>query len=204
MTLLPVASASAEIVRFTNGRLMTVDFCRFEGDSVTFVMRGGGEIKAPRDIVADVLPDEVPFARTVAVEALAASPTAARPRQSLTALKILVDRVAERVGLDARLAHAIVRTESNYEPFAISPKGAMGLMQLMPVLANQYSLADPFDPEANLEAGMRHLRGLLSRLDLRRAIAAYNAGETAVARYGGVPPYAETQTYVRRVIAALR
>ena len=77
-------------------------------------------------------------------------------------------------------------------------------MQIMPALVRQYGLDDPFDPTRNLEAGMRHLRRLLQRFDIRRALAAYNAGEGAVARYGGVPPYRETQDYVRRILAAIR
>ena len=112
--------------------------------------------------------------------------------------------MAARVGIDARLAHAVVRTESNYAPLAVSPKGAMGLMQLMPALAASYDLADPFDPERNLETGLTHLRRLLVKYDVRRALAAYNAGEGAVSRYGGVPPYAETQSYVQRIMASLR
>jgi len=168
------------------------------------VLRGGGEVRAPKDLVAELLPDEVPYARAMAILALEASPAAAGPQLAAGALRALVDRVAARVGLDARLAHAVVRAESNYNPLAVSPKGAMGLMQIMPVIARQYRVADPFDPEANLEAGMRHLRGLLGRLsDTPRALAAYNAGETAVARYRGVPPYRETQTYVRRIMSLL-
>jgi soluble lytic murein transglycosylase-like protein len=80
----------------------------------------------------------------------------------------------------------------------------MGLTQIMPVIAREYRLDDPFDPESNLEAGLRHLRRLLGRYEVRRALAAYNAGEGAVARYGGVPPYRETQQYVRRVLTLLR
>ncbi len=80
----------------------------------------------------------------------------------------------------------------------------MGLMQIMPAVARQYGLADPFDPEKNLEAGMRHLRTLLGRFDRSRALAAYNAGAGAVARYGGVPPYRETQDYVRRISALVK
>lgn len=192
-------------MRLANGRTMTVDHCRFEGETVILIMRGGGEVRAHRGLVAEILPDEVPFAKVVAVEALAESPTAARPRLPASTVRRLVDRVAARVGLDAKLAHAVVRTESNYEPLAISPKGAMGLMQLMPVLVRTYDLPDPFDPEGNLEAGMKHLRRLLSRYpDVRRALAAYNAGEGAVSRYGGVPPYRETQVYVQRIMASLR
>lgn len=198
------SSARADIVRLTNGRMMTVDSARFEGDVVVLLMHGGGEIRAPRNVVAELLPDEVPFARTVAIEALETSPTASGPALSQTAIRTLVDEIAARVGLDNRLAHAVVQVESNYQPLAISPRGAMGLMQIMPVIVRQYDVADPFNPERNLEAGMRHLRSLLQRFDVRRALAAYNAGESAVTRYGGVPPYRETQTYVQRIMTALR
>ncbi|HWB16657.1 MAG TPA: lytic transglycosylase domain-containing protein [Vicinamibacterales bacterium] len=199
------AMARADIVRLTNGRTMTVDDCRFEGDTVVLVMRGGGEIRAPGSLVAEVLPDEVPYAHATAVEALAASPAASRPLPSLAAIHALVDRVAARVGLDGRLAHAVVAAESNYQPLAVSSRGAMGLMQIMPSVVVDYDVHDPFDPEQNLEAGMRYLRRLLQRFDdVRRAVAAYNAGPDTVVRYGGVPPYRETRTYVQRVMAALR
>ncbi len=78
------------------------------------------------------------------------------------AIRRLVDQVAERVGLDRKLAHAVVDAESNYKPLAISPRGAMGLMQIMPALVRQYGLDDPFDPDHNLEAGMKHLRACSS------------------------------------------
>lgn len=196
--------AAADIVRLSNGRIIRVEDCRFEEQIVILRMAGGGEIRARRDLVAEILPDEVPAARASAQAALEQSPTAAAPRITPARLRDLVDQVAARVGIDARLAHAVVRTESNYEPLAISSKGAMGLMQLMPVVAASYSLTDPFDPEGNLEAGLRHLRRLLLKYDVRRALAAYNAGEGAVGRYGGVPPYRETQSYVQRIMASLR
>jgi soluble lytic murein transglycosylase-like protein len=196
--------AHADVVRLANGRTMRVEHCRFEGQVAVLVMKGGGQVRTPRDLVVELLPDEAPFARQTALELLDASPTAAGPRPSPHAIRLLVDRVAARVGLDARLAHAVIRAESNYGVLAISPKGAMGLMQIMPALANEYGLSDPFDPEQNLEAGMRHLRRLLRRLDVRRALAAYNAGEGAVSRYGGIPPYRETQRYVNRILVDLR
>ena len=127
-----------------------------------------------------------------------------QPSLDRSAIRKLVDEVATRVGLDPKLAHAVVHTESNYRPFAISPRGAVGLMQIMPALVHQYGLEDPFDPTRNLEVGMRHLRNLLQRFDIRGALAAYNAGEGAVTRYGGVPPYRETEDYVRRILAAIR
>lgn len=196
--------AAADIVRLSNGRTLRVENCRFEDEIVVLDMFGGGQIRAHRDLVSEILPDEVPAARAVALEALSLSPAAAAPPVGVAVVRDMVDRVAARVGIDARLAHAVVRTESNYQPLAISPRGAMGLMQLMPVLVRSYSLADPFDPESNLEAGMRHLRRLLVKYDVRRALAAYNAGEGAVSRYGGIPPYRETQTYVQRIMASLR
>jgi soluble lytic murein transglycosylase-like protein len=204
LLLTAAVPARAEIVRLANGRTMTVEACRFEGDSVTLVLRGGGEIRMGRSQVAELMPDEVPYARAVAIEALATSAAASAPALSPDAIRALVDRVAARVGLDLRLAHAVVNVESRYEPLAVSPKGAMGLMQIMPVIARTYHVTDPFDPERNLEAGMRHLQGLLKKYDTSRALAAYNAGESAVVRYGAVPPYRETQDYVQRILAALR
>ena len=130
-----------------------------------------------------MLPDEVPFARVVAIEALAASPAAANRSLATSAVRALVDTVAARVGLDRKLAHAVVSVESNYDPRAVSPKGAMGLMQIMPVIGRQYGLDDPFDPEKNLEAACA-TRTLLARFDPSRALAAYNAGIGAVTKYG--------------------
>jgi hypothetical protein len=200
------ADARADIVKLTNGRTMRVDSARFEGDVVILLMHGGGQIRAPKDLVEEFLPEETPWARDAALEALASSPTAAAPRMAAGALRGMVDQVARRTSLDAKLAQAVVRVESNYEPLAISHRGAMGLMQIMPAVARTYAVRDPYDPQQNLEAGMRHLVTLLKRFrgDVRRALAAYNAGESAVSRYGGVPPYRETQVYVSRIMASIR
>ena len=205
VTALP-GPASADLVKMHNGRVISVEAVRFEGESVVFEFHGGGELKAPKDLVAEILPDEVPYAKAFALEALAASPSVAGPRLSDLAVRELVDRVAARVGVNQRLARAVVQVESNWDARAVSPKGAMGLMQIMPVVAQEYSVNDPFDPEKNLEAGMRHLRNLLELYgnDSMRALAAYNAGQGAVSRYGGVPPYQETRDYVQRVLALVR
>lgn len=125
-------------------------------------------------------------------------------------------RVAELISLahaaavvqhvDHRLVESLVEMESGYDPNALSAKGAMGLMQLMPEVAREYGVIDPYDPRQNLAAGVRHLKKLLVkyRANLEKAVAAYNAGESAVDRYSGVPPYPETRTYVRRVLYRFR
>lgn len=118
----------------------------------------------------------------------------------------LVDRVARDHHLDPHLVHAVVQVESAYDPAAVSRKGAVGLMQLMPATADRYGVPDRLDPVRNLNGGVRYLRDLLIRYDdVVLALAAYNAGENAVERYGKrVPPYPETRRYVNKVLAAWR
>jgi len=116
----------------------------------------------------------------------------------------LIARVARAEGLDSALLRAVVETESNYDPNAVSKKGAVGLMQLMPETARGMGVIDPFHPEENLEAGARHLRRLIDKYEgkLALALSAYNAGEEAVERYQGIPPFPETRDYVRKVLEA--
>jgi soluble lytic murein transglycosylase-like protein len=111
--------------------------------------------------------------------------------------------VAQQYSIDPRLVQAIITVESNFNPQAVSRAGAQGLMQLMPDTAARYRVENPFDPQANIEGGIRYLRDLLLMFpsDLRRVLAAYNAGEGTVQQYGGMPPYPETQRYVERVLA---
>jgi soluble lytic murein transglycosylase-like protein len=115
----------------------------------------------------------------------------------------LIRTTAERHRVDPRLVDAVVTAESAGNPRAVSRKGAQGLMQLMPQRSVQLGVSDPFDPKQNVDGGVRHLRDLLLRFggNVTLALAAYNAGEEAVRTHGGVPPYAETQEYVRRVRA---
>ncbi len=114
-----------------------------------------------------------------------------------------IESTATRYGVDRRLVEAVIQVESGGNSQAVSPKGAAGLMQLMPSRAAALGVQDAFDPRANLDGGVRHLRALLARYEgnLRLALAAYNAGEEAVRLHGGVPPYPETQEYVRKVLA---
>jgi soluble lytic murein transglycosylase len=108
-------------------------------------------------------------------------------------------------GVPAAMVKAVIATESWFNAAAVSPKGAQGLMQLMPATAHSLGVADPFQAEQNVDGGVRYLRHLMNRYgDWTRALAAYNAGPTAVDRYGGVPPYQETQRYVERVLTYYR
>lgn len=118
----------------------------------------------------------------------------------------LVRRLAPEYGIEPRLALAIARTESNFNPNAVSAKNAQGLMQLIPETAVRFNVKKPFDPEQNVRGGLAYLRWLLAyfRGDVALAAAGYNAGEGAVNRFLGIPPYAETRGYVQRILAAFR
>lgn len=112
-----------------------------------------------------------------------------------------ISRASRRHGVDEALLAAVLKAESDFDPYAVSPKGARGAMQIMPETGRELGLRRFFDPEANLDAGAGYLASLLRRFSrVELALAAYNAGPDAVVRHGGVPPYAETQTYVHRVL----
>lgn len=112
---------------------------------------------------------------------------------------------ARAYGIDSRLVQALIQVESNFKPGAVSNKGAQGLMQIMPSTGKELGMQKPFDMEDNIEAGVRYLRMQLDRFGSHAlALAAYNAGPGAVERYGGVPPYRETQDYVRKVLSIYR
>ena len=140
-----------------------------------------------------------------AASAQAESTSADTDANSENAIDAHIREVASRYGVSAELVAAVIEAESDFNPRAVSRQGAQGLMQLMPETAAILGVADPFDPRANIEAGVRHLRALMDRFgnDLPLVLAAYNAGEVAVIKHRGVPPYRETRAYVKRILKRL-
>ena len=129
-------------------------------------------------------------------------PASAPVREQPQSLNQVIDTISDRHHLDPDLINSVIHAESGFNPRAVSPKGAQGLMQLMPRTASQLGVANAFDPKANVEGGTRYLRELLERynFDLVKALAAYNAGPHRVEQYRGIPPYYETQAYVASII----
>ena len=133
------------------------------------------------------------------------APSAPRPRSAPPQVEAWIREAAGRLALDPDLIRAVIQVESDFDPRATSHKGAMGLMQLMPATAATLAVSDPYDPRQNIRGGAAYLERQLRRFgrtDL--ALAAYNAGPEAVARYGGIPPYAETRAYVEKVLRIQR
>lgn len=124
------------------------------------------------------------------------------PYRKSVGLDNIVRQAAQANKVDAALVHAVIHAESGFNPHAVSPKGASGLMQLMPATARRYGVQDIFDPQQNVGAGVRYLKDLLKMFDNNPnlALAAYNAGENSVIRFGGIPPYPETTQYVSKVL----
>jgi hypothetical protein len=192
LVVLAVPSARAEIALLASGQTLKLEGHRAEGELLALVLKGGGEVQLPPSAVRGFVPDEV-------LEEIGSPTTGAE-------IARLVEESARKHGLDPALVLAVVSVESGGRPEAVSPKGAQGLMQLMPRTAASLGVQDPFDPEQNVDAGVRHLESLVRLYDgnLTRALAAYNAGQGAVAKHGGVPPYRETRAYVRKVLERYR
>lgn len=197
--LCPALPASAEIVYLTSGRTLSVKSHLEQGTTIVLKLRSGGEAIFDRALVDRIEPDEVPYPEPAPV-AQSGGEVQAQPVGDVPYAE-LIDNLSSAHGVDPGLVKALIKVESAYRPTARSRKGAMGLMQIMPGTARQYSVRNPYDPRANLEAGIAHLASLLTRFEVSVALAAYNAGEAAVRRFGGVPPYRETQNYVRQILS---
>jgi soluble lytic murein transglycosylase-like protein len=196
--VLAAVPAKAELAYFSSGDSLSIKNHREDGNSLVLLLRTGGEIVCDRTLIVRFAPDEVPYPEPVAE--LAAEDIAVPLDAASMPYAEIIDRVSAEHHVDARLVRAMITVESGYKERARSRKGAMGLMQLMPATARRFNVRDPYNPQANIEGGIRYLKTLLDRFPERLAIAAYNAGEAAVERFRGVPPYAETRDYVTRVL----
>jgi soluble lytic murein transglycosylase-like protein len=191
--------AAAELAYFTSGGSLSIRDHRVEGDSLVMTLRAGGEIVCDRALIVRFAPDEVPYPEPP--DPAAASGASQAPAVTGDVpFGDIIDRLSAAHRVDARLVRAMISVESGYQERARSPKGAMGLMQLMPATARRFNVTDPYNPQANIEGGIKYMRVLLDRFPERLALAAYNAGEAAVERFRGIPPYAETRDYVTRVL----
>ncbi|MDE3136463.1 MAG: lytic transglycosylase domain-containing protein [Acidobacteriota bacterium] len=179
----PAARADWAVLR--NGQRIHVTGHERRGSEVILQL-AGGEAALPAAAVLRFEPEDIfPAAQS----APASGPYGA-----------IVAKAASQNGLDRNLLSSVIRAESDFHPRAVSPKGALGLMQLMPSTARSLAVRNPFDPAENVEGGARYLKGLLGKFgDLNLALAAYNAGPGNVSLYGGIPPFTETHAYIARV-----
>jgi soluble lytic murein transglycosylase-like protein len=202
--------ARAELIVFSDGRVTKADGYEVAGDEVEIRLRGGGSYRVDASLIERIVEDEVEVAEVevlqVGIEPEVAydlSYKAERKPLFATAYDSIIEAEAKKHGVDAALVSAVIRAESNYEPRALSRKGARGLMQLMPATAKRLDVRKPFDPAANVAGGVKYLKELAERFHHRPelVLAAYNAGERAVETYGGVPPYRETVGYVKKILS---
>jgi soluble lytic murein transglycosylase-like protein len=192
---LALSCFAGEFAVLSTGFRLHADHHEFDGSTVRLYQKDGGYSELGASMVTGFEPE---------MELSAPAPVLAPPAKAAVVERSpreLVAAAAKKNGLPANFVHSVVAAESGYQANAVSPKGAIGLMQLMPKTAQAYG-ADPHDPAQNVEAGAAYLRELLIKYngDPQRALAAYNAGPGAVDKYNGVPPYAETQTYIERVL----
>lgn len=187
-------------VEFDDGRLLEVGAVELDGALLTLDLEGGGRIVIPASRVLSI-------AEGAGGSLAIADGTAegARWRGVAGSFADLIEAAAEEQGIDPALLASIATVESAWDPRAVSPKGARGLLQLMPETARRFGVDDVFEPAQNVRGGAAYLRWLLDRYDgdTQLALAAYNAGEGAVDRHQGVPPYRETRAYVAKVIRGL-
>jgi soluble lytic murein transglycosylase-like protein len=188
--LTPAASADYAVLR--SGTRLHVTGYELYGDRVRLAVSGGTVEIAASELI-DVEPeDQFPAPPPADVD-------------FGVRYANLIHASARKHGVDEKLIAGVIAAESNFDPKAVSRKRALGLMQLLPETAARYSVANVFDPAQNIEAGTHYLKDLLARYsgNLRFALAAYNAGPEMVDRYGGVPPFRETQNYVKRITTVL-
>jgi soluble lytic murein transglycosylase-like protein len=199
--------AGAEIAVFNDGRAIKVSSYEVSGERVVLALATGGTMDVPLLRIDRIVDDELVPEPEVVAELPGLFPRRTwkfDPRAGAKGpddiLAIVFD-AAKTHDVDPSLVAAVIRAESNFDPVAVSRKGARGLMQLMPGTAARFGVTNSFDPTQNIHGGTRYLRVLLDRYDgdPELTLAAYNAGEGSVAKYDGVPPFRETVEYIRRI-----
>ena len=219
LLILACCRADGALVVFGDGRLLRVTGFRLDGtDRIVLAFAGGGQMTIPLELVDRIVDEEYERPQPGSAEdgALASAPDAGS-RRSVRAFEEtppVVSPYAKEIleaarlhRIDPALIAAVIRAESNFVPSAISRKGARGLMQLMPATARRLGVQFDFDPRENIRGGTAYLAELAGRFgetSVELILAAYNAGEQAVESYGGIPPYRETQAYVKKVTALWR
>ena len=202
LTLVGAPPATAKIAVFVDGRIIKVNDAYLDGEEIVLELTGGGRLAVAAVRIDRVVADEVE-----APEAASPFEVPCPPGWTDESLpegvpfRAMIEVAARTANLHPWLLAALVRAESAYDPNAVSRVGASGLTQLMPAAAADTGVEDVFDPKENLRGGASHLRSMLNRFEsLPLALAAYNAGAATVERYDGIPPYRETQSYIRQVL----
>jgi len=190
--LLPFQIALADIAIFNHGSKLKVKSYIQEGDYFRLILSENGEMRIPASWIKEIIIQS----KDNMEEEMQQNSLNEPPYLSI------IKKYSQEASLDWQLIYAIVKIESNFNPKAVSPKGAQGLMQLMPATALLYNLTDPFNPVENLKAGIKHFKMLLSLYnnDLALTLAAYNAGIDNVKFFNGIPPFPETQQYVKKIL----
>jgi soluble lytic murein transglycosylase-like protein len=209
-----IQASATDVATLRNGFTIRHESRAPLGDTTRLFLTADGSsfVDVPTGEIVQIEPDLNPAAPEKSAEAVAPTPYGTGPLLPTTAptppgsqhvdVTEVVNAASDRYRLDPDLVNSVIRAESGFKVHAISPKGAQGLMQLMPGTASKLGVPNAFDPEANVDGGTRYLRELLERynFDLIKALAAYNAGPHRVEQYGGVPPYLETRKYVASIV----
>lgn len=192
--LLPFSAFASEAIIFVDGKNLIAEKHECNGSSITITMPGGSIVSFDRSRIQEIRP--------VVSQDIVQRTSEIVPEQQAADCNAIIEKIAEKHSVDSTLVKAIIRVESNFNPVAVSPKGAQGLMQLMPGTAARFNVDNVFDPADNIEGGVKYLKFLTERYGNRfdLILAAYNAGEEAVEKHGGIPPYRETIGYVLKVL----
>lgn len=184
---------SMELVVFTSEKTIVAEKIEFDGDFVTLYLPGGNKIGCPKNQILKSYSGYIPPLEEK------------EPEKKLPAeipYREIIAKACQKEGLDLKLVAAVIKVESNFNPYAVSPKGAKGLMQLMPSVQKDYKVKNVFDPKENIFAGVKYLKFLIDKChgDLGLALAAYNAGLKRVKDAEGLPEIAETKNYVAKIL----